>query len=109
MNPLIDQHKMAVRKLCEEYDVQRLDVFGSATTDSFDPDQSDLDFLVEFKPGTDLGPWMTRFFTLREALSSLLGRRVDLVFAESLQNRYFARAVNVSRQPIYASQDPETA
>lgn len=33
---------------CSRHHVQYLYLFGSATTESFDPNASDLDFLVEF-------------------------------------------------------------
>ena len=36
------------------------------------------DLLVEFEPGNDL-PFLQRYFGLREALSHLLGRPVDLI------------------------------
>lgn len=47
MHALIEQHKEAIRALCREFGVKRLELFGSAATDEFDPDRSDVDFLVE--------------------------------------------------------------
>ena len=34
--------------LCRRFHVRRLDLFGSAARGDFDPERSDLDFLVEF-------------------------------------------------------------
>lgn len=43
----LDREEIA--RLCRAFGVKRLAVFGSATTDRFDPDRSDVDFLVEFR------------------------------------------------------------
>jgi uncharacterized protein len=103
MNPLIERNLDAIQALCHEYGVARLDLFGSAATDEFDPDRSDIDFLIEYLPETDLGPWLARFFALRERLEDLLGRPVDLVMAGGLRNPYFIRSVNESRRLLYAA------
>jgi predicted nucleotidyltransferase len=93
----------AIRALCREYGVARLDVFGSATTDAFDPDRSDIDFLVDYARETDLGPWMSRHIEFRDELAALLGRPVDLVMDGGLRNKYFIRSVNATRQLLYAA------
>jgi predicted nucleotidyltransferase len=47
---LIEEHRGALRQLCQRYRVQRLEVFGSAATENaFDPHTSDLDFRVELQ------------------------------------------------------------
>jgi hypothetical protein len=53
MIPLIEKKRFAAEELCRKYRVIRLEVFGSAVGDSFDPDKSDLDFLVEFQIGAN--------------------------------------------------------
>jgi uncharacterized protein len=89
--------------LCRRYDVARLEVFGSAAREGdFDPDRSDVDFLVEFSPGTDLPP-LEQFFGLADALADVLGRRVDLVEPSAIQNPYIRAAVNRSRDLVYES------
>ena len=103
MIPLIEQHLEAIRELCREFDVVRLEVFGSAATGDFDPERSDVDFLVEYAPETNLGPWMKRYFELEERLATLLGRPVDLVMVGALRNPYFIRSVNKSRRVLYAA------
>lgn len=90
----------AIAALCREYGVRRLAVFGSATTDRFDPERSDVDFLVEFDPGTaSLGT----YFGLKRALEDLLGRQVDLVAPAALENPYFAARVGETREELYAA------
>lgn len=103
MIPLVEQHLDAIRALCWEFDVIRLEVFGSAATGDFDPDRSDADVLFEYAPGTDLGPWMKRYFDLQERLQTLLGRPVDLVMTGALRHPYFIRAVNESKRLLYAA------
>ena len=101
MNPLIEPHLAAIRALCREYRVRRLDLFGSAATDAFDPASSDLDFVASFadtrSPG-DAG----RYLGFADALEALFGRAVDVVTERSIRNPFFRHAVETSRQSVYA-------
>jgi len=103
MSASIEQQVDLIRSLCREYQVTRLEIFGSTTRDDFDPRHSDIDLLVEFAPGTDLGPWMARFFELQNRLEALLGRKVDLVMASALHNPYLQRAIDRDRRVVYAA------
>ena len=47
MDRIIPEHQEELGRLCAQYIVRRLEVFGSAATRQFDPSASDLDFLVE--------------------------------------------------------------
>ena len=110
MHPSIEQHRAAIEALCREYGVARLEVFGSAATDDFDPERSDIDFLVSYPPDYDFGPWLARFQDLEGELANLLGRDVDLVMTSALKNRWFAREAAKTRMVIYdASTVPEVA
>lgn len=104
LNPvmLIQGRQAELETLLRQYRVVRLELFGSAATTAFDPAHSDLDFLVEFAPDTDLGPWLSRFFELREQLSALLGHRVDLVSMRALDDPRFRRSAT-TRRVIYAA------
>jgi predicted nucleotidyltransferase len=99
--PLLPVHLAAIRDLCRVYGVARLDVFGSALTDAFDPARSDIDFLVEYDPTTDLDPWLNRHFELQRELSAVLGHPVDLVMTGGFRNPYFICAINQTRRQIY--------
>lgn len=110
MNAYIEQHREAIRDLCRAYGVSRLELFGSAATDAFDPDRSDIDFLVEYPPDYDFGPWLARFQELEEALADALTCDVDLVMTSALNNRWFAREAAKTRTVIYdASEVSEVA
>ena len=51
MDTIIENHLAVVHQLCRQFGVQRLDVFGSAAGEAFDPQRSDIDFVVDFGPG----------------------------------------------------------
>jgi predicted nucleotidyltransferase len=105
------QHRMeTIRSLCRKYNVRQLEVFGSAADSSaFDPDRSDIDFIISFKSGVDLGPWLTSYFDLQRELEEALGRPVELVMETALRNPLFCREADKTRQVIYAAQDTEAA
>lgn len=103
MHSLITDNLVRIQLLCEEYGVERLEVFGSITTAAFDPARSDVDFLVTYPEGYDYGPWLGRYFALQERLAELLGREVDLVTNTTFENRFFVRSLNASRTELYAA------
>ena len=102
MITLVDQHRDEVAALCRRAGARRLDAFGSAVRADFDPNTSDLDFLVEFD---DVPPaaYAQSYFSLKEGLEALFGRPVDLVTESSLVNPYFRERVIAERQTVYAS------
>jgi uncharacterized protein len=95
MQPRIALAPAPLASLCRRWRIERLSLFGSVIRDDFRPD-SDLDVLVEFKPGATPG-----FFAmedLRAELSALAaGREVDLVTRAALhpllRDRVLAQAV----------------
>lgn len=86
-----DEQLEAIELLCRRYDVLRLEQFGSASTDRFDQRRSDIDLLVKFVGDAQLGPWLSRYFELKEALEDVWGRRVDLVMAGAPQSEFSGR------------------
>ena len=103
MVSLISNNQDAIVRLCRKHGVSRLEVFGSAVEGNFDETRSDVDFLIEFPPGQDLGPWLSRYFDFKDALERLLGCRVDLVMPSAMKNPFFIREVNATRRVVYAS------
>lgn len=101
MIPLVAQRRSEIEALCRRFGVARLELFGSASDGSFDPTRSDVDFLVEFPPDRDLGPWLRDYFELKDALEELLDRPVDLVMPSALNRPQFIREVNRTRTPLY--------
>lgn len=105
MNPvvsdLLSRNREAVRELCVAHRVAGLELFGSAASGDFDPERSDLDFLVRFED-PDRPGIADRFMGLAEGLERIFHRKVDLVTGRSLKNPFFASAVNRSKQVVYA-------
>jgi uncharacterized protein len=99
---LIEPYRPAIAELCRKYRVSRLDLFGSATRPDFDPDKSDLDFLVRFDD-LNFSDASRRYFGLIEDLERLLGRKVDLVSDRAIRNPYFRQEVDRTRVTLYAA------
>jgi len=103
MIAVIEDNLHAIRALAKEYGVARLEVFGSVCTPEWNPERSDVDFLVEYPPEYDYGPWVSRHFALEEALAELLDRDVDLVMISALKRDRFRREADKTRTSIYVS------
>ena len=101
-NSLIDTHQAALKDLCKKYHVRRLEVFGSAVRDDYDPQCSDVDLLVEIEPPAT-GNYFDDYFNLREGLESLLNCPVDLVSIDALDNPYFIERIASERETLYAA------
>ena len=108
MNPLVAQHLDAIRALCREYGVRRLDLFGSAAIGAFDAATSDLDFVATFADTRSPG-YADRYLAFAEGLEAIFGRPVDLVTERAIQNPYFREAVEATRQPVYDERDAPAA
>lgn len=83
--------------LCRRHGVARLSLFGSAARGDM-RDDSDVDVLVEFEPGTRVS-----YFTLgdlQQDLSDVFGRHVDLKTPTTLSD-HLRRRVVASAEPLY--------
>jgi hypothetical protein len=102
MHATITDHREDIARLCQRFRVRRLDVFGSATTDRFEPARSDVDFVVEFvDPAAPT--YADDYFGLKEALEGLLDRPVDLITRVSIRNPFLRRRIDGTSLPVYAS------
>ena len=105
MNPILgaefDAKRGAIAALCKKYGVVNLDLFGSGTTEEWRPLDSDLDFVVAFRPDPN-GRLAERYLGLAEDLESLFGRPVDLITPASIRNPYFRQRVDATRSRIYS-------
>jgi uncharacterized protein len=79
---LIDTHRKAISELARRHKGRTIAVFGSVARGD-DTEASDVDFLVEFEPGSSLFDTLH----LQEALRDLLDREVDVVSAGGLTDR----------------------
>ncbi len=102
MDSSVVQHRSELAELCRRFRVQQLELFGSAAGGRFDPQRSDLDFLVEFLPLVE-GEHADAYFGLRESLEALFGRPIDLVMTKAIRNRYFLQQIEPTRTLMYAA------
>ena len=102
MSRIIEQHREELEKLCRTYRVVKLYAFGSATSDRFSPDTSDIDFLVLFAPMTPF-EHADAYFGLIESLEKLYQRPVDLIEDTAIRNPYFRKEVEETRIMLYAA------
>lgn len=97
------QNKLVVlSKLCAEYHVAQLELFGSAATESFDENKSDIDFLVKFE---SLSPkeHADAYFGLLASLQDLFEFSIDLVEAGAVRNPFLLESIEESRTTLYAA------
>jgi uncharacterized protein len=99
--PVIDSQD-SLTDLCRRFHVRRMELFGSAAGEGFDPAHSDLDFLVSFEE-LEPGEYAEAYFGLLEALQDLFQRPVDLVVAGTVKNPYFLAEIEHTRTLLYAA------
>ncbi len=96
---LIENNKEKINELCKNHNVKKLYLFGSATGRNFN-ENSDIDFLVRFKP-IDLAKYFENYMALKDKLRSLFRRDIDLVEEQTLKNPILIQSINNSKELIY--------
>lgn len=91
----------AIRRACAQHGVKRLRVFGSALSDRFDLETSDVDFLIDFLPNRE--NLFHDYFDLKSELEQILGRNVDLIMERSVKNPFFKATAFSEAQEVYAA------
>jgi predicted nucleotidyltransferase len=87
-----------IGELCRRQGIGKLALFGSVLTDRFS-ESSDIDILVEFRPGTKVG--FFRLADIEAELSRLFGgRKIDLRTPMDL-SRYFRDEVVRDAMVVY--------
>lgn len=103
MHPTVEKHLDEIRALAASYGVEKLEIFGSVMTPEFDPERSDVDFIVHYPPGYEFGSFGKRLFDLEDSLAELLGRSTDVVMTSALKKDSFRRNAELTRTVIYES------
>ena len=96
---VIQQYNKEINTLCAKHKVNKLYVFGSLLTDKF-KEQSDIDFLVDFKP-IALLDYANNYSDFKFSLQDILSYPVDLIEEKALKNPYFIESLNKQKQLIY--------
>lgn len=89
-----------IEKICKKFEARSLTLFGSALTDEFDHEASDLDFLLELY-GYERG--LKRYLAIKEELQDLFKRDVDLVMPEAIKNPYLKKSIFSKTLKCYES------
>lgn len=79
---LIKSKREEILKLAEKHGAFNVRVFGSAVH-GLDDENSDIDFLVDFRPETGLLEWSELWIDLED----LLGHKVDVATEKVLKDR----------------------
>ena len=74
-------------------------MFGSILTPRFNAD-SDVDMVVNFKK-IPLETYVENYFGLKDALTSLLGREVDLLEDKGIRNPILRDNIDRTKQLVY--------
>ncbi|WP_456695256.1 nucleotidyltransferase family protein [Aeromicrobium sp. P5_D10] len=91
----------AVTRACRRRGVARLWVVGSVVAGRFDPERSGVDFLVDFLPRVhDL---LGNYLALKTDLERIIGRKVDLVMSDAVENPHFAAEAFGTAEEIYVA------
>ncbi len=107
MIALIADNLEAIRDLCRRYGIRKLDLFGSAATGAFNPETSDLDFIVDlggYEPGVS-----RRFNRFATALEDLFGHKADLIADEEIENPFFRESVRQQMVNVYGAENRQVA
>lgn len=88
-----------IGEFCRRNHILRLSFFGSVLRDDFGP-ESDVDVLVQFAPDSNVG--LFEFVDMRDELSELIGRTVDLHTPASLSHLFRDRVID-SAEVAYAA------
>ena len=100
---VLERHRPAIEKLCRQYGVRRLRLFGSGSRADWDPSTSDFDFLVEFgPPPPGIDPFLQQFGLLVR-LEALLNRPVDLVDWNAAKKPLFRQVAESQAMEWYAA------
>lgn len=94
-----DKNIKLIIKLCEQYKVRTLSVFGSVTRNDFN-NESDIDFVVDFDEN-DPFEYTNLYFQLKDKLEKLLERQIDLIEDRAIKNHYFKKELDETKVLIY--------
>jgi uncharacterized protein len=101
MQPIIEDRKEELKRICERLKIRRLYAFGSAVSSDKFRENSDIDFLITFDDSISPEEYSENYFQLMDRLKELFNREIDVITERSLSNPYFIESVNKSKVLIY--------
>ncbi len=100
MNAHLSTNINSLRQLFHQNNVSKAYTFGSVNTSKF-TENSDVDFLIEFK--NDIEPlqrgenWWALFYGLQD----ILNRDIDILTTDNITNPYLKNNIEHTKQLIY--------
>lgn len=85
---------------CRKHDISEMALFGSVLRDDFRPD-SDIDLLVSFSPAADHS--LLDHVHMEREFAALVGRSVDMVEKEAVENPFVRSQIRSNLALIYAA------
>ncbi len=86
--------------LCQLHKVRYLYAFGSAVTDKFDYNKSDIDLLVEIDDADPIERG-EKLISLWDTFETFFQRKVDLLTDSSIHNPYLRKSIDSTKVLIY--------
>ncbi len=102
MQRIITENREKIAELCRTHHVRRLSVFGSAVREDFDPEHSDVDFMIEFEP-LPYPLSVENYWHLKEAFITLFERQIDLIHEGRIRNPYLVDSIHEDQKTLYAA------
>lgn len=100
MSPKIPIDRVKIADFCHRWKITELALFGSVLRNDFRPD-SDVDVLVTFAPDAQWS--LFDLVEIQEALSEMLGRKVDLIEKRGLRNPFRRYEILRTKEVVYAA------
>ena len=94
------KYRPSIIALCEKHKVKRLFSFGSVLTSRF-TEKSDIDLVVDFDKEVEQVDYVNNFFDLRDALSAIFHREIDLLEDKAIRNPVLRRNIDRTKSLIY--------
>ena len=85
MSLKIDLSEDKIKEFCQRNRIRRLSLFGSVLREDFGP-ESDIDVLVEFEPGTNVG--LITLAGMEIDLGQMLGYKVEIHTVKGLNPHF---------------------
>lgn len=94
------KYRPSIIALCEKHKVKQLFAFGSVLTSRF-TEKSDIDLVVDFDKEVEQVDYVNNFFDLRDALSAIFHREIDLLEDKAIRNPVLRRNIDRTKSLIY--------
>ena len=94
------KYRPSIIALCKKHKVKRLFAFGSVLTSRF-TEKSDIDLVVDFDKEVEQVDYVNNFFDLRDALSAIFHREIDLLEDKAIRNPVLRRNIDRTKSLIY--------